>query len=354
MSGSARMCLQIEQLDPRTERAWDEEARSHPAATPFHCSAWARVLSDAYGQHPRYLRVTAGGKLAALVPMMEVQSFATGKRGVCLPFSDLCEPLLFLEEARAELIEQLYRLGRTEGWKYYELRGDSLCGAESSAGESYYAHQLSLDVDLERLFAGFDSSNQRAIRKAARSGLAVEISTNRKSVDEYVGLHARTRRRHGLPPQPARFFHLIQRYLLERGLGFMVLVRQDEKAVAGAMFLQQGPFAIYKFGASSEAALDLRPNNLAIWHGIQELVRRNAKILHFGRTDVLQDGLRRFKMSWGAQERLLRYFKLDLRTNLPLAGSSSQSQFHRLHSLFRVMPLAINRLAGAMIYPHLD
>src|SRR6267143_1572505 len=75
-------------VNPLHERDWDESVSSHPQATIFHSSAWARVLSETYGHRPCYLRISARDEPLALVPMMEVQTLFTKARGVCLPFSD--------------------------------------------------------------------------------------------------------------------------------------------------------------------------------------------------------------------------------------------------------------------------
>ena len=68
---------------------------THPDATIFHSTAWARVLVDTYGHRPCYVQMSLNGSLLALVPMMEVQSALTRSRGICLPFSDYCAPLTF-------------------------------------------------------------------------------------------------------------------------------------------------------------------------------------------------------------------------------------------------------------------
>lgn len=89
--------LEVETLDPCADPSWDREAASHPDCTAFHTSAWATVLIRTYGHRAEYMRITRAGKLVALVPMMGVQSRLSGSRGVCLPFTDFCEPLIFAE-----------------------------------------------------------------------------------------------------------------------------------------------------------------------------------------------------------------------------------------------------------------
>ncbi len=350
---SARVPLRIEQIDPASDQDWDEQVSTHPRASVFHGSAWSAVLSEVYGHRALYLRAWNEGRLVALLPLMEVRSAITGRRGVSLPFSDYCDPLLFDHSAAAELVEQLYRIARANRWKFFELRGAGLTGLSTPVSKTYFAHRLSLTPALETIFAGFDASNQRAIRKAERSELAVEFSNDLASVIELFDLHAQTRRRHGVPPQPRSFFEAIHRHLVAPGLGFTTIVRKDDRPIAAALYFQQGARAVYKFGASDVRYQEHRPNNFAMWHGIQELIRRGAEELHFGRSDVGQEGLRRFKLSWGAEESALNYYRFDLR-QAGWTGESSSTVPSSANHLFRLLPLAVNRAAGALIYPHLD
>ena len=90
-------------------------------------------------------------------------------------------------------------------------------------------------------------------------------------MERFFRLHAVTRRRHGSPPQPLKFFRLVHEHLIEKGMGFVSLVESGSQAVAGAVFLHFGGNAVFKFGASTPGALALRPNHLAIWSGVREI-----------------------------------------------------------------------------------
>ena len=96
-------------IDPLCDPEWDRQIASHPNSTFFHSSAWAKVLSHTYGHVPFYLRLVRDGQLVALVPVMEVRSPLTGRRGVCLPFTDVCGPLLFEDGARELVHEELLK-----------------------------------------------------------------------------------------------------------------------------------------------------------------------------------------------------------------------------------------------------
>ena len=107
--------LQVRILDPINDPGWDHVVALHRDAGCFHTSAWAKVLHKTYNHQPFYLQFSRGRRLAALIPLMEVRSVFTGRRGVCLPFSDTCEPLIFDPETVGLVRDHLVRLAHEGG-----------------------------------------------------------------------------------------------------------------------------------------------------------------------------------------------------------------------------------------------
>jgi hypothetical protein len=344
--------LQIRIVDPLHEPGWDHVVALHRDACCFHTSAWAKVLHQTYGHRPFYLQFSCGRRLAALIPLMEVRSLFTGRRGVCLPFSDACEPLVFDPEAIGLARDRLIRFAHERRWKHVEIRGGKSFPLASSSTAKFYGHRLDLRSGIEELISRFASPVRRAIRKAERNSVSAEVVRNRQAIADFYRLHAQTRRRHGLPPQPASFFLNIYEHIIKPGLGFVVLAQQKSRSIAAAIFFSFGKNALYKYGASDEKFQELRANNLVMWQGIQFLARNGAAKLHFGRTECENDGLRRFKLSWGTKEEIIDYFRVDPSGRKCLVTAPSDSGFHK--KIFARLPLALNRLAGSMIYPHLD
>ena len=335
--------------DPR----WEEMISAHPEASFFHGAAWARVLSRTYGHRPFYLRFGDGQNVAALVPMMEVRSALTNRRGVCLPFTDVCGPLVFDPAAASSVIaDKLSELGRERGWRHFEVRGRAAMPSDATPATAFYGHALDLRAGPETLFAHFAGAVRRAVRKAERSDLRAQVAHTREAMRDFYRLHVQTRRRHGVPPQPFAFFAHIWEEVIKLKLGFISLVLNRARPVAAAVFFCRAGRAVYKFGASDDTFQELRPNNLAMWQAIRFLCDQGARSLHFGRTSLHHEGLRRFKLAWGAAEETMEYFRFDLARAAWAVSRDKVSGFH--NAVFGRLPLALNRLAGAMIYPHLD
>jgi Acetyltransferase (GNAT) domain len=345
--------LQMRILDPVHDPDWDHVVALHRDANCFHTSAWAKVLHQTYNHRPFYLQFSRGRRLAALVPLMEVRSPFTGRRGVCLPFSDTCEPLIFDPEAVGLVRDRLVRFAQERRWKHLEIRGGKLFPPAARSAMKFYGHTLDLRSGVEELATRLASQVRRAIRKAERSNVSAVVVRNRPAIDDFYRLHVQTRRRHGLPPQPASFFLNIYTHIIRPGLGFIVLAQRGARPIAGAIFFRFGKDALYKYGASDKRFQEFRANNLVMWQGIQFLARNGVGKLHFGRTACENDGLRRFKLSWNTQEETINYFRVDPSGRQCLAPARSHdSGLHK--KVFGRLPLIFNRLAGSMIYPHLD
>ncbi|HEU0209517.1 MAG TPA: GNAT family N-acetyltransferase [Candidatus Udaeobacter sp.] len=339
-------------VDPRVGNEWDRLAETHPDHEVFHSSAWARVLCNTYGHKPFYLHVSDENKTIALLPLLEVAGSLTGRRGVCLPFSDFCGPLLFQAGAEKVLIGELAQLAKAQHWKFFELRSGSSSQTSAVPSTTFYSHKIDLRNGPQPLFDQFAASVRRAIRKALKSLVVAEVCRTPESLSIFYRLHLRTRRRHGLPPQPFRFFRNIQKEIIEQGLGFIALAWAASRPIAAAVFFHKGDRALYKYAASDERYQRFRGSDLVLWQGIQCLCDAGAQTLHLGRTSLDNGGLRRFKLGWSVAEQMLYYFRFDVASNSWLNNQGLPGTWHK--KLFGRLPLKLNQLAGTMIYPQLD
>jgi lipid II:glycine glycyltransferase (peptidoglycan interpeptide bridge formation enzyme) len=183
--------------------------------------------------------------------------------------------------------------------------------------------------------------------------LTIRVDDSESALRDFYNLHILTRRRHGVPPQPWAFFRSIQEEVLDRQLGFVVSVGSAHRCLAAAVYFSWGTSALYKFAASDHRSLHLRPNHLVMWEAIKLLIADGVSSLHLGRTAPDNEGLRRFKLSWGTTEETLPYLRFNPITGLfAPAQQTNSSAFQQ--RLFAKLPLALNVLAGNLIYPHLD
>jgi hypothetical protein len=344
--------VEIHVLDPAPTGNWETALSHHPAASIFHSAAWLRVLQRTYGSRLFYLHATRGSAPPLLLPIVEIKSHLTGTRGVSLPFTDLCPPLGSDGGSLNSARDSLLAFGRTRGWSYLEIRGGDPPREDTTPAVSYCAHRADLRLSAAELQSSFAGSARRAWRKAESHGVRVEIGSTMGALRSYCHLHALTRRRHGAPPQPFKFFQHLHEELFARQSGFVVTALLGSLPIAAAVFLHRDKTAVYKFGASDEAHQALRGNSAVMGRALMHLAENGVREVHFGRTSASNEGLRRFKMLWGAVEEPLHYYRLCVHTGRSLLATDRSSGFHT--ALFRRLPPTLNRWAGRFLYPHLD
>jgi len=344
--------MRHEFINPLTEPEWNNRLPEHRGATVFHSVQWARVLAEAYGYRPQYALFREGQRVVAMVPIMEVRSLWTGRRGVCLPFSDECAPLVADGVAVQTLAEPIREFGVSQRWDYFELRGNAEAVHPAAETALFVTHRLVLDATEESQTRKLRDSTRRNIQRAVREGVEIQHLQSLDAIHAFYSLHCRTRRRHGLPPQPLRFFQLIHKHLIDAGLGFVSLARFKGKWIAGSVFLQFGSHAIYKFGASDPLYQHLRANNLVMWQGICRLQKEKISRLSLGRSEKDDEGLLQFKRGWGGEEVALSYYRIgcskgSIRMNLQ--GSNAGGISNRI---MRRLPIPLLRLMGGVMYRH--
>jgi len=346
-SGDAIVC----RVDPTADSLWDAELAVCPGATFFHGASWARVLQSTYGFTPVYFAIRRSGRLESLLPMMEVDSWLTGRRGVSLPFTDECAPLCAGPDSFKRLYQEALSYAKIRRWKYVECRGGLPLFGDVSPSVSFLGHRLDLRGGETALFSRCEGSTRRAVRKAEQSGLTIEFSRDLEAVRAFYELLCKTRRRHGVPPQPFAFFAGIQRHVLAQKQGWLVLARFGQVPVAGAIYFNLGKTAIYKFGASDEKFQHLRANNLVMWEAIKRHAGEGIEVLEFGRTSLTNPGLQKFKLSWGTTEYRIDYVRHNLRTGAFVAVGDVASGLHS--RVLILLPDPIFKLVGSAIYKHM-
>ena len=169
---------------------------------------------------------------------------------------------------------------------------------------------------------------------------------------EFYRLNCLTRREHGLPPQPVRFFENLRVAHHGKRVRKPASCATQREAVAGAVFLHFAGKAIYKYGASDRRYQELRPNNLVFREGIRDLCGKGVRTLSFGRTDLHHEGLRQFKLCWGAGEKTMQYVRYDVTSRVYLSTKKYRATVP-WESTMSKLPMPFLRLIGRMAYRHI-
>ncbi|MGA8262921.1 MAG: peptidoglycan bridge formation glycyltransferase FemA/FemB family protein [Ignavibacteriaceae bacterium] len=340
----------VEVLNPLKYENWNEKITEHSGYTFFHTSHWTKLIAETYGYTPVFQVIKEDNEVIGILPLMEVNSFITGKRGISLPFSDFSNPLVLDSGQFNRLLESAKEYGKKSKWKYLEIKGAHDYFPAGTDSYVEYEHIIDFDGNEERLFSGFDSTTKRNIRKATKEDVQVYQSQSLESVNRFYKLNSMTRQRHGLPPQPYSFFKNLYNIVLKDNLGTVFLAEHGGKVIAGAVYLHIGKKALYKYGASDMKHQNLRANNLVMWEAIKWYNSKGFVEFSFGKTEPDNEGLRRFKNGWSVRELESHTYKFDLYENKFLKFSTQTSGFH--NKIFNKLPLSVLEIFGSFAYRH--
>ncbi len=345
------MSLEIENINPLDYDQWDKLIIESNQYSFFHSYEWIKVLRESYGYKPNFFILKNNRGRPALLPLMEVNSRYTGRRGVSLPFSDYCDPIIREEIAARRLWEHAIDFGKKSNWKYLDLHGGDIIFQGKNPSREFYGHLLTLNAEPNKILKQFRDSTRRSIKKAVKSGVEIQRSNSLQSMLDFYRLHCLTRKRHELPAQPIQFFKKIHEHIISKKSGFIIKALYRNKIIGVAIFFNFGKKALFKFGASDLKYQHLRMNNLIMWEAIKWYSTHGFESFCFGRTDMENVGLRRFKQGWGTKEYRIKYFKYDLNTD-SLTKSNTDNMDFMLHLIFSKMPIPISRILGTLLYKH--
>jgi len=345
------MSLEIEIINPLDYDQWDKLIIESNQYSFFHSYSWIKVLRESYGYKPYFFILKNKRELSDLLPFMEVNSRYSGRRGVSLPFSDYCNPIIREEMSTQRLLERAIDFGRTSNWKFLDLHGGEIFFQGKNSSTEFYGHLLELKAEPNKILKQFRDSNRRSIKKAVKSGVEIHQSNSLQSMRDFYRLHCLTRKRHKIPVQPFHFFKKIHEHIISKKSVFVIKASYRNKIIGAAVFFHFGKKALFKFGASDLKFQHLRMNNLIMWEAIKWYANNGYESFCFGRTDMENVGLRRFKQGWGTKEYRIKYFKYDLNADSLIKDNSDNMDF-MLRFVFSKIPIPVSQILGALLYRH--
>jgi hypothetical protein len=337
-------------IDPVGDRRWQEFVAGHEASSLFHSVEWLLALQRTYGYEPVAFTVARDEQhLEAGLLFCRVKSWITGRRLVSLPFSDHCEPLVADPVLLSSMLESVAQSIDREG-RYIEVRPvrpHSLPEGFALAGRFCW-HSIDLTPSLAALFAGLHKSHtQRAIKKAERVGVSIEVERSAAALNAFYELHTMTRRRHGVPVQPFRWFTNLERAFGDRMRVYVA--RLGDRPVAAILTLEHKDTLVYKYGCSDDRYKSSGATPALFWRAIRDAKAAGLRELDLGRSDLDDDGLQAFKDHLGASRRSLSYYRYSDHSASRWGTRLAPAVVRTAQAL---VPRAVQARAGSSLYKH--
>jgi len=329
----------VEVLTPAPREEWSAIVASSDATLAFQRPDWMDAIcaSGGYADASR-LYVMGGARL--LLPLAR-RTGVLGAAGLVasLPYGWGFGGLVAQGEIGPEDVAAVVADLARQRWARVSIRPDPLAAApwnvavpRQAVRVARRAHVLDLQGGFEtvwtRAFTGVARTN---VRRAERSGLAVECGHDVRAIDAFHGLYERSVERWARQagPAPARWWIAARR---ERRAKFeraaaalgddlaIWVARLDARPIAAIIVLRAGASASYWRGAmDEEAAGPTRANYLLHRLAIEDACLAGCRRYHMGETGT-SASLAQFKTRFGAIPHDYHEYRLE---RLPLTATAS-------------------------------
>jgi len=338
--------VEVRELTPQWEEAWERFVEAHPRATLFHRLAWRRAVRRAFpGHRPRYLLATEGSEVRGVLPLFSSPTLRLRRALISTSYAVYGGICAEDAEARDRLLEAAGRLAGREGADYLELRNlESLPGLPVK--DLYVTFRLELPADPERLLASIPRKRRRMIRQGLKQGFRVTIDRDPENLRAFHHVYAHSVRNLGSPVFPLRF---LQALMEEFGQDCRLLsVWDGPRMVAGVLTLFFRGEVVPYYGGALRSYFRRAVNDLMYWELMRYGCEHGYRLFDFGRSKR-GTGAFEFKRLWGITPQPLPYQYLLVRARGLPDLSPANPRFSPLIALWRRMPLGLAKLIGPPI-----
>ncbi len=348
----------IKLIDIDKDRRWDSYVMSHQHSNLYHHSSWKNLIERTYGYQPYYFvyedEVNA---IKGLFPLFLIKTKITGNRFVSLPLSDYSDILSNNKKINQDLLttvlEKIQEKNMTDLIIKAKKVTDCFDSNRFDVDNQNRNHVLELSQPPEKLFTKFHKNNvQRNIKKAQQSGMLIQSGNSERDMRIFYDLYVSTRKKHGLLPQPFKFFKNIWEIFEPKNMLEVLIAFENNRAIAGILSISFKDTKYYLYGGSNYNFLQKKPNHLLLWTAIKNAYLQNLRYFDFGRTSVTNTGLLEFKRRWATIEQDTPYFFLKNNSFTPRIDNKKLIKSEIISNLISKMPTSVLKIIGSIVYKH--
>lgn len=332
-------------LEPGEQAAYDAYVGSHPDALVYVTRKYMEVLKRLLGCGEHTLVARRGAEIEGVMPILYADA-ASGRIYNSLPYYGSNGGILASDtqagEALAEAWDALIESGATAG-------GTVITNPFATRPHPTLRHNLQDEriAQFTHLTADVmnrvDSSARRNVRKAERSGYQVEIAANTDTFASLYELHEANIRAIGGRPKAREFFGLVHETMAPGREYDLWVARSGGRVAAALLVLLFNGTVEYFTPAIQHEHRSQQPLALIIRDAFEHYRSQGFRIWNWGGTWHSQTGLRRFKLKWGAEERLYPYF---VQVNAASLIEADASDILASYSGFYVLPFSALQPSG--------
>jgi lipid II:glycine glycyltransferase (peptidoglycan interpeptide bridge formation enzyme) len=235
--------------------------------------------------------------------------------------------------------------------------GDSLEGlaAERLRSVTPYVHSvapLPENPDALWKWPSIKPEVRNDVRRAKKLGVSVSLSASEDGLAQFYDLLIETSRKHGMPPQPYRFFRTMWQVLKPGKHLQLFLATRDARPIFGAIGFPFKDALILSHVGTDYASLDFHAAKLTYWSMMEWASSQGYRKFDMLRSPIENEGLRWFKRSLGAVETPLIYYYHPAPRGAAVGWRASPELTRLLGGVLNRLPKRVLGVIGQVAYRH--
>ncbi len=199
--------------------------------------------------------------------------------------------------------------------------------------------RLPSKYDENLLLYSFESRCRRAIRKAIKNNVRVEImkNWNQNIIEKLYKLHLEHMRQVNGLPKPSEFFNNLNKFF-EINRDFQIYYAIHDEEIIGVLLLfYYKSFIEYYVPVTDAKNRSLNPMNLIVFRAMLNAIKNGFKLWNFGGTWKNQKGVYAFKKGFRAKDQLYSYF-VNIYNDISELLTLTPNEIQKEYKWFYVLP----------------
>lgn len=333
-----------------TSASWDPFVKNHPFGSPFHLTAWQRLIQDAFRHQPMHLAAAdSAGAVRGILPLFLVRSRLFGRLLVSTPQAAYGGILADSDEASRAILNHARKMAQELNVQFLELRGFRNAIEDESLlkKDLYVTFRQELQPDPEANMLAIPRKTRAEVREGIKHGL--EFRVNEIDAKAFFDIYSRSVHYLGTPVFPKQLFSGGQRWFGDDCKIFSVHSKGTLIAAVWTLFYKNE--VVPYFGGSIREYNHLAPNNFMYWMLMKYGCENGYRIFDFGRSKK-GTGSFDFKKRWGMTMTDLPYQYILVRQQSMPDTSPLNPKFSLGIRAWRKLPLSVTQIIGPMISRH--
>jgi len=295
-------------------KQWGEFVYEHPYGNIFQTPEMAEVYKRTKNYEPISLAVldTKNDEILAILQAVVIKEMS-GFLGTFSARSIIQGGPLFIDgekgiKALKILMEYYNKIARKKAI-YTQLRNtwdtSAIYDVLNKMGYEYEEHLnflIDLNCSKEILFSKLKRDKKRAIKKAKERGVKV-VKEDKTALPIFYEILQETYDKAKLPLADISLFEAVFDILVPNNMANLYMAKYNDTYIAGRITLNYRNVIYDWFACSSQDYLSMYPNELIVWHVLEEGIDNGYKVFDFGGAGDPNKkyGVRDFKKQFGGK-----------------------------------------------------